>query len=313
MNRTKPNRVRPGEGQEGRDPTALKPKVSVIVPHFEDLKGLDLCLTALGAQTYPHDAFEIIVADNASPVGPDAVEAAIAGRARLVVVSDKGAGPARNGGVAAAAGEILAFTDSDCRPEAGWLEGGVEALSAYDFVGGRMRVLVDDLDAMTPTEAFEYVFAFNNHRYVTRKDFTVTANLFCRREMFGKVGGFRVGLSEDVEWSHRAIAAGYRLGYAPAAIVGHPARRTWEDLLKKWKRTNREAYILYASRKYGLAAYLVRSFALPFSAIAHTPRVLLSSDLTKPSQKASAIGVLYRLRFWRFIDAMALIASGDKA
>jgi GT2 family glycosyltransferase len=176
-----------------------------------------------------------------------------------------------------------------------------------------MRVLVDDVEAMTPTEAFEYVFAFNNHRYVTRKDFTVTANLFCRREMFEKVGGFRVGLSEDVEWSHRAIGAGYRLGYAPAAIVGHPARKTWEDLLKKWRRTNKEAYILYTSRRYGMAAYVARSIVLPFSAVAHTPRVLFSRDLTRLNQKISAIGVLYRLRFWRFINAIALIASGEKS
>jgi glycosyltransferase involved in cell wall biosynthesis len=79
------------------------PKVSVIIPHYRDLARLDKCLTALGRQTYPRDCIEIIVADNASPEGETAVAAAIAGRSRLVVVREKGAGLARNGGVAALA------------------------------------------------------------------------------------------------------------------------------------------------------------------------------------------------------------------
>jgi glycosyltransferase involved in cell wall biosynthesis len=210
--------------------------VSVVVPHFNDLVGLDLCLSGLRRQTYPESAYEIIVADNASPQGPAAVSAVIGDRARLVVVPEKGAGPARNGGAALAGGEILAFIDSDCRPDPDWLTQGVEALGACDFVGGRVEVLVDDVHRMTASEAFERVFAFDNEAYVTRKGFSVSANLFCPRALFDAVGGFAVGVSEDVDWCHRALKAGYRIGYAPRAVIGHPARRTWTDLLKKWRR-----------------------------------------------------------------------------
>ena len=203
------------------------PRISVVVPHFEDLHGLGLCLDDLGRQTWPRDEVEVIVADNASPSGAAAVAAVIGGRARLVVVAEKGAGPARNGGAAVARGEILAFTDSDCRPEPGWLAEGVGALSRFDLVGGRMRVLVGDPERMAPAEAFEAVFAFNNEDYVNRQRFTVTANLLCGRAAFERVGGFRAGVSEDFEWCRRAEGLGYRLGYAPAAVVGHPARRTW--------------------------------------------------------------------------------------
>ncbi|HEX4184035.1 MAG TPA: glycosyltransferase, partial [Caulobacteraceae bacterium] len=232
------------------------PRVSVIVPHYEDLRGLGLCLDALARQTFPRGDFEIIVSDNASPAGPEAVARTIAGRARLVVTTEKGAGPARNGGVAQARGEILAFTDSDCQPEPEWLEQGVQALSRCDFVGGQMRVLVDDPDAVTATEAFELVFAFDNETYVFQKGFTVTANLFCRREMFDRVGAFGVGLSEDVDWCHRATRAEFKIGYEPAAVVGHPARRTWAELEKKWRRTNREAYLLHSSSPQGFVKYV---------------------------------------------------------
>lgn len=311
MSRIDPSRA--SGPRNGGDPASRNAKVSVIVPHYEDLAGLSLCLAALERQSYPRDAFEIIVADNASPVGPEAVAGVIAGRARLVVVSEKGAGPARNGGAALATGSLLAFTDSDCRPDPDWLAQGVGALSHHDFVGGRVRVVVDDLDTMTPTEAFEYVFAFNNQRYVTRERFTVTANLFCPRDIFEQVGGFRVGVSEDVDWSHRAIAAGYGLGYAPTAIVGHPARKNWAELVKKFRRTNKEAYLLYSSRKGGLAIYVLRSLLLPFSAIVHAPRVLMNGNLKGVKNKLSAIVVLFNIRWWRFCNSINLVLVGQKA
>ena len=43
-----------------------RPTVSVIVPHYNDLERLNICLDALGGQTFPVDRFEIIVADNDS-------------------------------------------------------------------------------------------------------------------------------------------------------------------------------------------------------------------------------------------------------
>jgi GT2 family glycosyltransferase len=284
-----------------------EPRISVVVPHFEDLGGLEHCLDHLDRQSLPRATFEIVVADNNSPCGPAAIERLINGRARLTVVPEKGAGPARNGGVAVARGDVLAFTDSDCRPEPGWLAAGLAALGEYDFVGGAMEVLVDDADRMTPTEAFEYVFAFNNRRYVMRKGFTVTANLFCRRDLFEQVGGFRVGLSEDVEWCQRASAAGFRLGYAPEAVVGHPARKTWAELRKKWSRTNKEAFLLYTARPGGWAVFLARACLMPLSAVAHTHKVLASAKLPSFGQKLSALGVLYRLRFWRLMESFRLI------
>ncbi|THD65116.1 MAG: glycosyltransferase [Phenylobacterium sp.] len=284
----------------------------MIVPHYRDLARLDRCLAALGAQTYPKDDFEVVVADNASPEGEAAVAAAIAGRARLVTVADKGAGLARNGGVVAARGELLAFTDADCLPDPAWLAAGTAALSGADVVGGRMQVLVDDPAAPTPVEAFEVVFAFDNEHYVKRLGFTVTANLFCSKAVFGQVGGFRIGVSEDLEWSRRATAAGLRLAYAPDALVGHPARRTWAELIAKWQRINSETYGLSAGRPVRALRWLVRSGLMPLSAVAHTPRALGSRKLATAGQRWAALGVLYRHRFWRMVDAVrVLTTSGD--
>jgi len=285
-------------------------RVSVVIPHYNDLAGLDLCLDDLARQTYP--IHEIIVADNNSPAGPEAVAAAVRGRARLVTVLDKGAGPARNGGVRAATGEVLAFIDSDCRPEPDWIRGGVAALADWDLVGGQVKVLVADSSAMTPTEAFEMVFAFNNARYVETLGFTVSANLFCPRTLFDDVGGFGVGVSEDVDWCRRAVARGYRLGYAAGAAVGHPARRTWPELIRKWSRTNQEGFILLSRSRHGRWRFLLRALLLPPSILVHAPRVFLSRKLPSMRDRLSAAGVLARLRLWRLGNSIGLVARGGQ-
>ncbi len=53
-----------------------------------------------------------------------------------------------------------------------------------------MTVLAPDPARPTPAEAFELVFAFDNESYVRKKGFTVSANLFCTRAVFDRVGGF---------------------------------------------------------------------------------------------------------------------------
>jgi len=278
------------------------PAASVIVPHYNDLAALDACLRALEAQTYPRGQFEIVVADNHSPCGIDAVREIIAGRAKLVNVSEQGAGPTRNGGAAAASGRLLAFTDCDCLPEPGWLGAGLAALDRADIVGGKMTVLVDRSRPLTAAEAFELVFAFDNRTYVEAKDFTVTANLFVRKADFERVGGFRVGVFEDQEWCLRAKRMGLRIAYADDAVVGHPARRTWGDFLKKWRRLVAEQYQITREWRFGRLRWIIKTWALPFSIIAHAPRVLASSRIDAGS-KPKALVALARIRLWRFAEA----------
>jgi len=284
------------------------PQVSVVVPHFSDLARLDICLTALAAQTWPGPV-EIIVADNASPEGEDAVARVIDGRARLVIAHERGPGPARNAGVARATGELLAFTDSDCRPEPGWLAAGLEALSRHDIVGGRVTVLVEDPAHMTAAEAFEAVFAFPNDHYVAKRGFTVAANQFCTRALFEAVGGFGADDPDDVDWCLRATEAGCSLGYAPDAVVGHPARRTWDELLTKARRINAGTFNLYARAPRGRAAWLGRTLALPLEVLRQARRILITPKLQRPADRAGALAIMLRLRWWSFWDALRLLGE----
>jgi len=284
-------------------------RVSVIVPHYDDLRRLDVCLSALGKQTFPKTDFEIIVADNGSPQGFQEVESIVAGRAQLISIAEKGAGPARNGGAAVAIGEVLAFLDSDCVPEPQWIAEGMVALAGHDVVGGSVNVFANDPDKLTAAEAFECIFAFNNENYLRRKGFVVSANLFCEKVVFDRVGGFATGVSEDVDWCHRALAQGLRIGFAPKAAVGHPARRSWAELKRKWSRINSQTYVLKLKKRGGKLYWILNCFLLPISAFVHTPRVLMSQKLSG-RQKIAALVILYRIRLWRTWDYCRLLLLG---
>jgi cellulose synthase/poly-beta-1,6-N-acetylglucosamine synthase-like glycosyltransferase len=280
------------------DQTAAQPFVSVVVPHYNDIAGLRLCHERLLAQTWPADRFELIVADNNSRCGLDAVRA-VAPTAKVVLETAQGAGPARNAGVAASRGEVLAFLDSDCVPEPDWIAEGVAALQRHDFVGGQVFVLARVPERPTPVEAFEIVFNFNFRRYIEQVGFTGTGNMFVRRDVFDRVGGFRTGVSEDMDWSFRARALGYTLGYAERAVVGHPARRDWPELIRRWSRIVAEHYETAREHRAGRIAFIGKALLMPFSIPPHAADVLRSDKLPDARARAGAIQILTRLRLWR--------------
>jgi GT2 family glycosyltransferase len=280
--------------------------VSVVIPHYNDLANLDRCLAELQGRPVPADTYEIVVADNNSTCDRRALEAVCAGRARLVHAPVQGAAEARNAGVRAARGTVLAFIDSDCRPEPQWLAAGVAALSKAPLVGGRVDVAVADPARLTPTEAFERVFAFNNERYVREERFSVTANLFTTRAVFDAVGGFRTGVSEDLDWGRRAAALGYAWHYAPAAAVAHPARRDWSELVRKWRRLMRESFGLAQERPGGRWRWLLRNWAMLLAVPLAALQILRSRAVFTASDRVNALGTLLRLRWWRFVEAHRL-------
>ncbi len=114
--------------------------VSVIVVSRERPEALRLCLTGLEQVIY--DAFEVVVV--ADPTGIAAVEAmGWTGRIKLVPFDEANIAAARNLGIAASAGEILAFLDDDAVPEPYWLAHLTEPFdsptisAAGGFVRGR--------------------------------------------------------------------------------------------------------------------------------------------------------------------------------
>ncbi|HEX3990796.1 MAG TPA: glycosyltransferase [Acetobacteraceae bacterium] len=283
-----------------------RPFVSVVIPHYNDLARLRVCHGRLVQQSWPRNQFEIVVADNNSSCGLAAVQAA-ASSALVVPAPIQGAGPARNAGVAASHGSVIAFIDSDCVPELDWIAEGVAALARFDFAGGRVGSFAQFPERPTSIEAYEIVFNFNFRRYIETVGFTGTGNMFVPRDTFDRVGGFRAVVAEDMEWSFRARALGYRLGYAERAGVGHPARRSWKELEQRWDRMLHEDFALILEQHYGRTRFALKALAMPASVLPHAAKVMCTADLPSLGAKLGAIGVLTRLRLWRAARMLRLV------
>ena len=89
----------------------MNPVISVIVPTYQHARSLPACLEAILAQTYPF--LEIIVVDDGSTDGTEAVLINYRDRVKVIYQNNAGANPARNRGLAEAEGEFLIFCDAD--------------------------------------------------------------------------------------------------------------------------------------------------------------------------------------------------------
>jgi glycosyltransferase involved in cell wall biosynthesis len=212
------------------------PTVSVIVPVKDDER-LALCLLALSRQEYPAALVDVIVVDNGSRVSPRAVVDRFP-TARLLFEPQAGSYAARNTGLAAATGDVIAFTDADCIPAPTWLAAAASALrDGADIVAGHVEVFAQDPRRPRPVEAYEVVHGFPQEAYV-RRGGCATANLVTTRALFDRVGPFLGTLRSggDIEWTRRATNRGASLRYVPEAQVRHPARRECREVYRKYLR-----------------------------------------------------------------------------
>jgi cellulose synthase/poly-beta-1,6-N-acetylglucosamine synthase-like glycosyltransferase len=206
--------------------SAPLPSASVIVAVRNGAATLGACLDSLLRLDYPADRVELIAVDNAST---DTTPDILAGSgARLRVLHEQRLGPAaaRNRGLRDAVGEMVAFTDADCVVDRQWLRHLVAPLtdSTIGVVGGRIL-------SRRPCNRIE---AFGEHIHDHARavqlspPYAITMNWASRRSVLEAVGRFNETLlrSSDVDCSYRMVAAGYRLVYAPEAVIYHRNERT---------------------------------------------------------------------------------------
>jgi glycosyltransferase involved in cell wall biosynthesis len=285
------------------------PRISVVIPHFDQKAPLLKCLESLSRQTLDPSEYEVIVADNGTPGGVEEAAQRF-DRFTFLDAPERGAAHARNHALAHARGDVIAFIDADCVAEPDWLEMGARALEEADLAGGRIIVFSEKESALSPVEAFERVFAFRQRDYVENKRFSATANLFARRAAADAIGSFTNGLSEDVDWCRRGVALGFHLAFNPKSIVRHPARRNWNELVRKWERLILERWEGFDRKGVlGAARWLFLAGATALSAGPHLFRILTSAELRTVRERLGAAGVLARIRLWRAWRMAALLAA----
>jgi GT2 family glycosyltransferase len=145
-----------------------------------------------------------------------------------------GPSAARNRGIREASGEIVAFTDSDCLPAEDWLKKVAEPFlgSCIGAVAGRVL----SLNTASVIEKFHSLFTMSgSDEPQLLSEFTLvkggfpTANLAVRKDVLDSIQGFDEEMqiySEDFDLCARIYKAGFKISYAPEAIVYHKHRNT---------------------------------------------------------------------------------------
>ncbi len=218
------------------DGLAAGPSRSIVLCTRDRPALLAEALETIAALLAPGD--ELVVVDSASSTR-DSVALARQAGALVVEASRPGLAIARNLGVAAARGEVLAFTDDDCRPSKTWLD---RLTAPFDdpgvaFATGSVRADLGRLRFLEHDEPREFRLP------VDPIDVGAGANMAIRRSVLLDIGGFdeRLGAgtplrsSEDHDVFLRLLRAGWRGAAVPdALVVHHDWRSRWQAARLQW-------------------------------------------------------------------------------
>ncbi len=216
-------------------PHAHSPMVSVVVASYNGERTLDLCLRSLQNLNYPH--YEVILVDDGSTDRTKEIAKLYPYVRHIPHLVNKGLSVARNTGIQAAHGQIIAFTDSDCRADEDWLYYLVGDLlnSKFAGIGGHNLLPPDDSWIAASVMASPGGPA---HVMLTDRiaEHIPGCNMAFYKWALEDIGGFdplfrKAGDDVDVCW--RLQQQGYEIGFSPGGFVWHYRRSTVADYLKQ--------------------------------------------------------------------------------
>jgi GT2 family glycosyltransferase len=209
------------------------PRVSVVVCSYNGGRTLDQCLRSLLALDYPN--YEVIVVDDGSTDNTGAILARFP-EVRAIRQPNLGLSSARNAGLRAATGGIIAYTDSDCYADADWLTHLVHQLQRTDAVAvGGPNLSPDDgwvaaCVGCCPGQPTHVLESDQVAEHIPG------CNMAFRREALEAINSFdpcfhTAGDDVDVCW--RLQQSGYWITFAPGAFVWHHRRQTPRTYLRQ--------------------------------------------------------------------------------
>ena len=233
---------------DGLIPPALPryPKVSVIVCAYNGERTMDRCLASLDSLNYPN--YEVVVVNDGSTDKTREI-AERYGRIRLINQENQGLSAARNVGLSAATGEIIAYTDCDCMADPDWLTHLAARFLSSDFaaVGGPNlpppdNSLVANCVAVSPGGPTHVLLDDEVAEHIPG------CNMAFRREALESISGFDPvfrAAGDDVDLCWRLQNKGYTIGFSAAAVVWHFRRNTVRDYIKQQRGYGKAETLLF--------------------------------------------------------------------
>lgn len=209
-------------------PLAHVPRVSIVVASYNAERTLKACLDSLETLNYPD--YEIILVDDGSTDTTPQIAFLHSKIRSLRHPRNLGLSAARNTGIAAATGEIVAFTDADCRADEDWLYYLVGALASGEFAGvGGPNLLPPEDSAVaaavmvSPGGPAHVMLTDREAEHIPGCNM---AFFKCALEEIGNFDPIFRQAGDDVDLCWRLQQAGYKLGFSPAGFVWHYRRST---------------------------------------------------------------------------------------
>jgi len=223
--------------------------VSVIIPAFNEEKGISKTLDSLLTQT--HKAFEVIVVDNNSHDATIKVARKYQKKLSLRIVQEKkqGRGSARARGAMEAKGDILAYVDADTQVFKNWVEAIEKAFADKSVVAVTGPWRTNDVNHFTRW----FLHTFQEHGQLPYRiwmgHFWLNGmNMAIHKSAYKKAGGFDEVLNahEDIDLSNRLDPYG-EIAYTPEMLVTTSARRYKNGLLRglfSYQKTGIQKFVL---------------------------------------------------------------------
>jgi len=223
----------------------VAPTASVIIPCFNAAATLTEQLEALWRQCWS-EPFEVIFVDNASTDGSAQLALDFIASHPLPMFlmvearTYKGAGYARNEGVAAASSERILFCDADDVVSETWVATMAAALERSNLIGGgrEFRRLNEDWHPVAEECLPEGDEGLCGVNYSGRFRHVGAGNMGVRRSLFLALGGFdpMLPIHEDADFCIRAQLAGHELTLCPEAIVHIRVRQRVQRVFRQARR-----------------------------------------------------------------------------
>lgn len=211
--------------------------ISVIIPIYNAVEFLPNLLECLEKNDFKEND-EILLIDNGSSDNSYQIclEMAIKNQKlyKVLKYTEKADSYAvRNFGVRQAKNEVLVFTDSDTKPLSSWISTIRKTIKIGTIIAGKIELEIINNGLWEHFDSIAHLQSEKN----AKKNSIATANMAVFKEDFFKVGYFEERFSGgDYEWSKRAAQKKLTIIYSPEAMVYHPTRKTFEQILKKEQR-----------------------------------------------------------------------------
>ncbi|HMV56151.1 MAG TPA: glycosyltransferase [Nitrospira sp.] len=287
--------------------------VSIVVPAFNAEEFLRETLESALSQSYPH--CEIIVVDDGSTDGTNAILTDFEKRIQIVRQKNRGSASARNAGVAAAKGKWIAFLDSDDVWHRDKIVKQLESCGGFPISHTDSICFGDALEHEIVRSSFEPPHSGQVLEHLLVINFITNSTVMVRREVFLEHGGFDESFVTCEDWAlWLKICASNQLGYFNEPVVRYRFHRKSKSTMSRRTLAARLRIIEEAFALGGVGSGLqhVKSEALA-SAFQVSGHFAAESGDWKFAIRCAASSLRYRpfdQRVWKNLVKSALMPLG---